>query len=217
MEGKSTCQIKSICVFCGTNPRTNAKFVEVANNLGRVLAKRKIHSVYGGRSLGLIGCVPIAAHVGGSQVLGIIPTTLAEGNFPRKTIGEELRVPTMQDRIWKMLDNSDAFIALPNGIGTLEENFQIASWAQLNIHHKSLGLLNVDGFFNKVLSFLDQVGEENFIPHSAQQIFISASTTKEMIDKLEDFVNEPDPVVAQIDRSKGCNSKKRKLDLSLRL
>ncbi|XVE89285.1 hypothetical protein DITRI_Ditri19aG0190400 [Diplodiscus trichospermus] len=91
-------------------------------------------------------CVSIAAHVRGSQVLGIIPTTLAERNFAGKTIGEELRVPTMQDRIWKMLDNSDAFIALPGGIGTLEENFQIASWAQLNIHHKPIGLLNVDSF-----------------------------------------------------------------------
>ncbi|XVE65849.1 hypothetical protein DITRI_Ditri08aG0032200 [Diplodiscus trichospermus] len=74
-----------------------------------------------------MGCVSTAAHVGGSQVLGIIPIALAEGNFVGKTVGEELRVPTMQDRISKMLDNSDAFIALPGGIGTLEEIFQIAS------------------------------------------------------------------------------------------
>ncbi|XVE60139.1 hypothetical protein DITRI_Ditri05aG0103400 [Diplodiscus trichospermus] len=74
----------------------------------------------------------------------------------------------MHDRIWKIFDNFDAFIAFPGGIGTLEENFQIASWAQLNIRHKPLGLLNVDGFFNKLLSFLDQAEEENFIPHSTQ-------------------------------------------------
>ncbi|XVE53845.1 hypothetical protein DITRI_Ditri03aG0034400 [Diplodiscus trichospermus] len=100
----------------------------------------------------------------------------------------------MQDRIWKMLDNSDAFIALPGGIGTLDENFQIASWVQLNIHQKPIGLLNVDGFFNKLLSFLDQAREKNFIPHSARQIFISTSTAEEMIDKLEDFVYKPDPI-----------------------
>ncbi|XVE57600.1 hypothetical protein DITRI_Ditri04bG0103300 [Diplodiscus trichospermus] len=93
-----------------------------------------------------------------------------------------------------MLDNSDAFIALLGGIGTLEENFQIAFWVQLNIHHKPISLLNVDSFFNKLLSFRDQAGEQNFIPHSARQIFISASTTEELIDKLEDFVFEPDPV-----------------------
>ncbi|XVE83419.1 hypothetical protein DITRI_Ditri16bG0087400 [Diplodiscus trichospermus] len=182
-----------------------------------MLAKRKIHLVYGGGSLGLLGCVSTATHVGGSQVLGIIPTVLAKGNFAGKTVREELRVPTMQDRIWKMLNNFDVFIALPGGIGTLEENFQIASWAQLNIHHKLIGLLNVDGLFNKLLSFLDQAREENFIPQSARQIFISASTVEEMINKLEDFIYEPDPVAAQIDWSKESNSKKRKLDLSLHL
>ncbi|XVE79987.1 hypothetical protein DITRI_Ditri14bG0102200 [Diplodiscus trichospermus] len=123
----------------------------------------------------------------------------------------------MQDRIWKMLDNFDAFIALPGGIGALEKIFQTASWAQLNIHHKPIGLLNVDGFFNKLLSFLDQAREENFIPHSARQIFISALTAKEMIDKLEDFVYKPNPVAAQIDCLKGSSSKKSKMDLSLHL
>ncbi|XVE64213.1 hypothetical protein DITRI_Ditri07aG0083600 [Diplodiscus trichospermus] len=164
-----------------------------------------------------MGCVSTATYVGGSQVLGIIPTALAEGNFIGKIVGEGLQVPTMQDRISKMLENSDTFIALPGGIGTLEEIFQIASWAQLNIHHRPIGMLNVDGFFNKLLSFLDQAREENFIPHLARQIFISASTTEEMIDKLEDFVYKPDPVVAQIDWSKGSSSKKRKMDLSLHL
>ncbi|XVE86298.1 hypothetical protein DITRI_Ditri18aG0024300 [Diplodiscus trichospermus] len=100
-----------------------------------------------------------------------------------------------------MLDNSDAFIALLGGIGALEEVFQIAFWAQLNIHHKPIGLLNVDGFFNKLLSFLDQAGEENLIPHSALQIFIFALTVEELIDKLEDFVYESNPVAAQIDWS----------------
>ncbi|XVE86200.1 hypothetical protein DITRI_Ditri18aG0016700 [Diplodiscus trichospermus] len=164
-----------------------------------------------------MGCVSIVAYMGGIQVLGIIPTTIIKGNFARKTVGEELRVPTMQDKVWKMLDNSNAFITLPGRIGTLEEIFQIASWVQLNIHHKSIGLLNVNGFFNKLLSFLDHSREKNFIPHSERQIFISASTTKEMIDKLEDFVYESDPVAAQIDWSKESNSKKCKLDLSLHL
>ncbi|XVE81539.1 hypothetical protein DITRI_Ditri15bG0072700 [Diplodiscus trichospermus] len=102
-----------------------------------------------------MGYVSTAALVGGSQVLGIILTAIAEETFVGKTVGEELRVPTMQDRVWKMIDNSDAFISLPGGIGTLEENFQIAFWAQLNIHSKPRGLLNIDGFFNKLLSFLD--------------------------------------------------------------
>ncbi|XVE66176.1 hypothetical protein DITRI_Ditri08aG0059400 [Diplodiscus trichospermus] len=117
----------------------------------------------------------------------------------------------MQDRIWKMLNNSDAFITLPGGIGTLEENFQIASWAQLNIHHKPIGLLNVDGFINSLLSFLDHVGEQNFIPYLARQIFVCASTEEELIYKLGDFVYEPDLVAAQIDWLKGNNSKKAQI------
>ncbi|XVE74533.1 hypothetical protein DITRI_Ditri12bG0024500 [Diplodiscus trichospermus] len=123
MEGNSAHQIKNICVFCGSNPGKNAKFIETANNLGRVLAKRKIHLVYGGGSLALMGYVSTASYVEGSQVLGIIPTALAKENFVGKIIREELQVPTMQDKIWKMHDNSDAFIVLLGGTGTLEEIF----------------------------------------------------------------------------------------------
>ncbi|XVE83279.1 hypothetical protein DITRI_Ditri16bG0075100 [Diplodiscus trichospermus] len=115
-----------------------------------------------------MGCVSTAAHIEGNQVLGIIPIALTERNFAGKSVGEEFQVPTMQDRIWKMLDNSDAFIALPGGIGTLEEIFQIASWAQLNIHHKPI----------------------------AGHILISASTAEEVINKLKDFVYKPDLVAA---------------------
>ncbi|XVE89017.1 hypothetical protein DITRI_Ditri19aG0116300 [Diplodiscus trichospermus] len=145
-----------------------------------------------------MGCVSTPTYVGGSQVLGIIPTAIAEENFVGKTVGEELKVLIMQDRIWKMLDNFDTFIALPDGIGTLEETFQIACWAQLNIYHKPIGLLNIDGLFNKLLSFLVQAGEENVIPDSARQIFISASTIEELIDKLEKKFYGADPVAAQI-------------------
>ncbi|XVE57050.1 hypothetical protein DITRI_Ditri04bG0060600 [Diplodiscus trichospermus] len=107
-----------------------------------------------------MGYVSTAAHLGGSQVFGIIPTALAEGNFVGKTVVLVLR---------------RKFFKSPFGLNR-------------NIHHKPINLLNVDGFFNKLLSFLDQAGEENFIPLSARQIFIYASTTEEMIEKLEDFV-----------------------------
>ncbi|XVE64102.1 hypothetical protein DITRI_Ditri07aG0074600 [Diplodiscus trichospermus] len=135
-----------------------------------------------------MGCVSIAAHVGGSQVLGIILIGLAERNFAGKTVGEELRIPTMQDSIWKMLDNSNAFIALPGGIGTFGRKFS----------NRLLGSTEYPPQTYRSV-FLDQTEEENFIPHSARQIFISASIAKEMIDKLEDFVYEPDPVATQID------------------
>jgi uncharacterized protein (TIGR00730 family) len=134
MAGSSTPKIKNICVFGGSSPGKEKEFLELANHLGRVLAERKIHLVYGGGSLGLMGGVSIAAFLGGSQVLGVVPKALSEWDIIGKTVGEELQVSTMSEQLFVMFNHVDAFIALPGGLGTLEEIFHISSWAQLNIH-----------------------------------------------------------------------------------
>lgn len=216
MEGTSTRQFRNICVFCGSQPGKNGDFVDAANNLGKVLAERKLHLVYGGGSLGLMGCVSTAALVGGSQVLGIIPQALAIGNLTGKTVGEVKHVFSMHERIANMLFHADAFIALPGGLGTLEEIFQIASWAHLNLHKKPIGLLNVNNFFDELFSFLDKAVECQFISQATRKIFVSASTANELLDKLKTFVFEPDAVLTQIHWTVG-ESKKRKMDLTLRL
>jgi len=167
MAGPSSYHIKNICVFGGSSPEKEITFLEAANHLGRVLAERKIHLVYGGGSLGLMGGVSIAAFLGGSQVLGVVPKALAKGNFIGKTIGEELQVSKMFDRMNTMFNHAGAFIALPGGLGTLEEIFHISSWAQLHIHHKPIGLLNINGFYDNLLSFLDQAMEQEFLTSSA--------------------------------------------------
>jgi len=176
MAGSSSRQIRNICVFGGSNPGKEIKFLESANHLGRVLAERKIHLVYGGSSLGLMGGVSIAAFLEGSQVLGVIPKVLAKEDLLGKTIGEELQVSTMSERLNTMFKHADAFIALPGGLGTLEEIFHISSWGQLHIHHKPIDLLNVNGFYDKLLSFLDQAVEQEFLTFSARRIIISAAT-----------------------------------------
>ena len=109
----------------------------------------------------------IAVFLEDSQVLGVVPKALAKGDFIGKTIGEELQVSTMSDRMNAMFNHVDAFIALPGGLGTLEEIFHIFSWAQLHIHHKPKGLLNVNGFYDNLLSFLDQAVEQKFLTSSA--------------------------------------------------
>jgi len=129
MAGSSSHHIKNICVFGGSSPGKEKEFLESANHLGQVLAERKIHLVYGGGNLGLMGGVSIAAFLGGSQVLGVVPKALAKGDIIGKTIGEELQVSTMSDRLNAMFNYADAFIALPGGLGTLEEIFHISSWA----------------------------------------------------------------------------------------
>ncbi|XVF17662.1 hypothetical protein REPUB_Repub10bG0142700 [Reevesia pubescens] len=163
MEGTSVRQIKSVCVFCGSYPGKDEEFLKVANNLGQTLAGRKIRLVYGGGNIGLMGCVAIAAQLGGSQNLGIIPRAIARRNIIGKTIGNEILVSYMHERMNIMIENADAFIALPGGFGTLEEIFQIASWAQLNIHKKPIGVLNVNGFYDGLFSFLDKAVEQGFI------------------------------------------------------
>ena len=134
-----------------------------------------------------------------------------------KTIGEELQVSTMFDRMNAMFNHADTFIALPSGMGTLEEIFHISSWAQLHIHHKPIGLLNVNGFYDNLLSFLDQAVEQEFLTSSARQIIISAATAEQLIDKLQSFTPVIDPSMSRINWSTTESRKKLRLDLSLRL
>jgi uncharacterized protein (TIGR00730 family) len=198
MAGSSSHHIRNICVFGGSSPGKEKEFLESANHLGQVLVERKIHLVYGGDSLGLMGGVSIAAFLGESQVLGVVPKALAKGDIIGKTIGEELQVSTMFDRMNAMFNHANAFIALPGSLGTLEEIFHIFSWAQLHIHHKPIGLLTVNGFYDNLLSFLDQAVEQDFLTSSARQIIISATTAEQLIDQLQSFTPIIDPSMSRI-------------------
>ncbi|XVF18365.1 hypothetical protein REPUB_Repub11eG0015200 [Reevesia pubescens] len=217
MEGTSVRQIKSVCVFCGSNPRKDEEFVKIANNLGRVLAARKIHLVFEGGSLRLMGCVAITAHLGGSKVLGVIPRALATGNTTGKTIRDEILVSCIHERINIMIANADAFIVQPGGFETLEEIFQIASWSQLNIHQKPIGMLNVNGFYDSLFSFLDHAMEQRFISQATRQILVSATTFEQLLNQLQAFVPQRDPAMALLNWKKDSSSKKRKLNLTLSL
>jgi uncharacterized protein (TIGR00730 family) len=217
MAGSSVPKIKNICVFDGSSPGKEKEFLESANHLGRVLAERKIHLVYGGGSLGLMGGVSIAAFLGGNQVLEVIPKALAEGYIIGKTVGEELQVSVMSERLSVMFNHADVFIALPGGLGTLEEIFHISSWAQLNIHQKPIGLLNVNGFYNTLLSFLDHVVEQQFLTFSARQILIFAATAEQLIDELQSFIPVVDSSMNRLNWSITERRKKLRLDLSLSL
>ncbi|XVF11928.1 hypothetical protein REPUB_Repub08aG0070200 [Reevesia pubescens] len=216
MEGTSVRQIKSVCVFCGSYPGKDEEFLKVANNLGRTLAERKIRLVYGRGNIGLMGCVATAVQSGGGQNLGVIPRAIAKRNIVRKTIGNEILVSCMHERMNIMMENADAFIALPGGFGTLEEIFQVASWAQLNIHKKPIGILNVNGFYDDLFSFLDKAVEKRFISQATRQILVTATTPEQLLNQLQAFVPEPDPVLAFLDWSTNSGNK-RKLNLTLSL
>jgi uncharacterized protein (TIGR00730 family) len=123
----------------------------------------------------------------------------------------------MFDRLNAMFNHTDGFVALPGGLGTLEEFFHISSWAELHIHHKPIGLLNVNGFYDNLLSFLDQAVEQEFLTSSARQIIISAATAEQLIDQLQSFIPVIDPSMSRINWSTKESCKKLRLDLSLRL
>ncbi|XVF36930.1 hypothetical protein REPUB_Repub19eG0101400 [Reevesia pubescens] len=216
MEGTSIRKIKSVCIFYGSHPGKDEEFLKVANNLGRTLAERKIHLVYGGENIGLMGCAATAAQSGGSQNLGIIPRAIAKRNIVGKTIGNEILVSCMHERMNIMMENADAFIALPGGFGTLKEIFQVASWAQLNIHKKPIGILNVNGFYDGLFSFLDKAVEKRSISQATRQILVTATTLEQLLNQLQAFVPEPDPVLVFLDWSTNSGNK-RKLNLTLSL
>ncbi|MFQ6623220.1 hypothetical protein Gotur_003133, partial [Gossypium turneri] len=165
-------KFKRICVFCGSSQGKKRSYQDAAIELGRELVTRNIDLVYGGGSIGLMGLVSQAVHNGGRHLTG-------------ETIGEVKAVADMHQRKAEMAKHSDAFIALPGGYGTLEELLEVITWAQLGIHDKSVGLLNVDGYYNSLLSFMDKAVEEGFISPSARQIIVSAPTAKELVKKLE--------------------------------
>ncbi|KAK9185112.1 hypothetical protein WN943_025465 [Citrus x changshan-huyou] len=215
-------QFKNICVLSGFNYGKHKEFVEAAIDLGRRIAERKLHLVYGGGNRGLSKLVSEAAFIRRSQVLGIIPIALKPlGSLSDSPTGEELVVSGIQERITEMLNHADAFIFLPGDLATLEALITLASWTHLYIHQKLIVLLNVNNFYDGFIAFHNHAIKNYFIPSTAKKLFICAHTTNELLDLLQAYRLEPDPwtFVLEHPNNDGNNSgsKKYKLDLTLRL
>ncbi|XVE96319.1 hypothetical protein REPUB_Repub02eG0211200 [Reevesia pubescens] len=189
-------RFKRICVFCGSS--SGNSYQEAAVELGKELVERRIDLVYGGGSVGLMGLVSQAVHDGGRHVLGVIPRTLMPREITGETVGEVRAVSDMHQRKAEMARQADAFIALPGGYGTLEELLEVITWAQLGIHRKPVGLLNVDGYYNSLLSFIDKAVDEGFISPTARRIIVSAPTAKQLVRQLEDYVPEHDEITSKL-------------------
>jgi len=155
--------VNRICVFCGSSLGGRPSYREAAALLGRTLAERRIGLVYGGASVGLMGTLADAALDAGGSVVGVIPAALAKKEIAHEGLTALRIVGSMHERKSVMADLSDGFIALPGGMGTLDEFFEIVTWAQLGLHQKPCGLLDVEGYFTPLLSFLDQAVEERFV------------------------------------------------------
>ena len=161
--------LKSVCVFCGASPGARPIYREAAEALGRSLAERGLTLIYGGGAVGLMGMVADAALAAGGEVIGIIPQSLKRAEVGHNGLTRLEVVDGMHARKARMAELADAFIALPGGLGTLEELFEVWTWGQLGYHAKPLGLLEVDGFYRRLGDFLDHLVAERFVrePHRA--------------------------------------------------
>ena len=148
--------MRSVCVFCGGNSGANPRFAEAAARVGEVIAEAGLCLVYGGSSVGLMGIAANAALARGGKVLGVIPESLASKEIAHLGLTELRVVSSMHERKALMVERSDAFVALPGGFGTLDELFEILTWGQLGLHRKPIALLNIDGYYNSLLDFLDR-------------------------------------------------------------
>ena len=177
----------SICVYCGSSTGTKPDFLQAANALGALLASRSIRLVYGGGSVGLMGAVSTSAHAGGGSVLGVIPTALEPVEVSGGSVGEVMVVRDMHERKAAMASASDAFVAMPGGFGTLEELLEMITWQQLGYHKKPVGVLNVGGYFDLFLEFLDRSVECGFVRPEARAIVVVGATPDELLEKLEKY------------------------------
>ncbi len=165
--------MKRICVNCGSNFGARPEYLEAAFKLGELLAKRNIELVYGGAEVGLMGAVASAAMKNGGKVIGVIPEPFAD-KVANQHLTELHIVPTMHERKKMMFDLSAGFIALPGGMGTIEEIFEVLTWAQLGFHGKPCGILNAYGYYDKLLEFLDFASDQLFVkPQHRNMILVS--------------------------------------------
>ena len=156
-------ELSSICVFCGSNGGADPAYLQAAQAVGRGLAERGIRIVYGGGKVGMMGAVADAARDAGGEVIGVIPQAIFDLEIGHTGIDDLRVVGSMHERKALMAELSDAFIALPGGIGTLEELFEVYTWAQLGIHAKPLGLIDVAGYYQPLVDFLDHAVQERFL------------------------------------------------------
>jgi uncharacterized protein (TIGR00730 family) len=176
--------VKNICVFCGSAPGRRSAYARAARQLGASLAERDLGLVYGGGSIGLMGIVADAALAGGAKVVGVIPRALARREIAHHGLTRLEVVPSMHARKARMAKLSDAFVAMPGGIGTLEELFEVLTWGYLGIHSKPTGLLDVGGYWQPLIRLLDHAVEEGFLRPAHRKLVVVDRSPARLLERL---------------------------------
>ena len=176
--------LRSICIFCGSSVGARREYEAAAARIGRLLAERGVRAVYGGGNIGLMGVMADAALAAGGEVIGVIPQMLVDKELAHNRLTELRIVTSMHERKALMAELSDAFIALPGGLGTFEELFEVLTWVQLGIHHKPCGCLNVAGYFDPLSALLDHAVGETFVLPQHRQLLVTSSDPAELLAML---------------------------------
>ncbi len=185
-------KINAICVYCGSSPGTEPAFIEAAQKLGKILAENRIRLIYGGGSIGLMGALAEAVLAHGGAVTGIIPEFMTKKERPRRT-GQELIVTHgMHERKRTMFERADAFVALPGGIGTLEEVVEQLTWAQLGRHRKPILFANINGYWDPLLALFAHMREQEFMPDTLRINFLVADRVEDILRRVREAAHSVD-------------------------
>ena len=188
--------MKSVCVFCGSRLGNRTAYREAAVAVGQQLAQRGLTLIYGGGNVGLMGVVADAALEADGKVIGVIPKFLKTQEVAHEGLTDLKVVSSMHERKTCMANLADAFIALPGGYGTLEEFCEIITWAQLKLHHKPCGLLNIEGYFDPLLQLLEHALNEGFITPSLRQLVITATQPHQLLEKFSIYKSVVDEKIS---------------------
>ncbi|MGX6646941.1 LOG family protein [Maricaulaceae bacterium MS644] len=181
-------KLTSICVYCGSNTGASEDYRLAAKAMGEALAEAGAQLVYGGGQVGLMGVLADACIDAGGQVIGVIPDFLHHKEIAHPRVPDMRIVKSMHERKLMMAEESDAFIALPGGLGTMEELFEVWTWSQLGRHRKPVGVLNVNGYYDQLLGFLDHMKGEGFVEDKHRTMLKTGETPKAVIKALEAYV-----------------------------
>jgi len=179
-------KINALCVYCGSSPGTDPAFVEAAHSFGKILAENGVRLVYGGGSVGLMGALAKAVLEHGGEATGVIPEFLTTRERPRRLAQELIVTRDMHERKRAMFERADGFVALPGGIGTLEEVVEQLTWAQLGRHKKPILFANIKGYWDPLLTLVAHMREQKFVPPSLHVNFLVANRIEEILPKLRD-------------------------------
>ena len=192
--------MQSICVYCGSSDKSDSVYLQAAQHTGQVIANNDLRLIYGGGSTGMMGALANGVLEAGGKVTGVITEQFNTPQLAHAGLTDMVVLKDMHERKARMVALADGFIALPGGFGTLDELFEVLTWAQIGLHTKPVGLLNVEGYFDRLLEFLDNVQTKGFVYAEHRKLYTTADSPQDLLTTLKAY-RPPDQLARWVDRT----------------